>query len=203
MAIKGLDQAIDNLSRVRKNAIPAASAMTINRVATTAINQSSSQVARETKVRRKLVKERSRLKRATVRNPNAKIIVNRGDLPVIKLGIRMLGRRPNSILKAGQHRYQRAFIQRLKNGRWHVMQRVAGKNRYPIDVVKIPMAAPLKQAFDENVDRIRRERLPDAPRDKCAHFREINGIAAAFQHLQKNYNPTASSFLWPSTGKYR
>ncbi|STL02363.1 prophage minor tail protein Z [Escherichia coli] len=69
-------------------------------------------------------------------------IVNRGDLPVIKLGIRMPGRRPDSILKAGQHRYQRAFIQRLKNGRWHVMQRVVGKNRYPIDVVKIPMAAP-------------------------------------------------------------
>ncbi len=37
--------------------------------------------------------------------------------------------------------------------------------------------------------------LLDAPRDKCAHFREINGIAAAFQHLQKNYNPIASSFL--------
>jgi hypothetical protein len=35
----------------------------------------------------------------------------------------------------------------------------------------------------------------DAPRDKCAHFREINGIAAAFQYLQKNYNPTASFFL--------
>ena len=30
--------------------------------------------------------------------------------------------------------------------------------------------------------------LVDAPRDKCVHFREINGIAAAFQHLQKNYN---------------
>ncbi|MGL4486523.1 MAG: hypothetical protein ACRCUG_05965 [Yersinia sp. (in: enterobacteria)] len=37
--------------------------------------------------------------------------------------------------------------------------------------------------------------LTDAPRDKCAHFREINGIAAAFQYLQKNYNPTAFSFL--------
>lgn len=36
---------------------------------------------------------------------------------------------------------------------------------------------------------------PDAPRDKCAPFREINGIAAAFQYSQKNYNPTASSFL--------
>ncbi|EGZ8131306.1 SDR family NAD(P)-dependent oxidoreductase [Salmonella enterica] len=37
--------------------------------------------------------------------------------------------------------------------------------------------------------------VADAPRDKCAHFREINGTAAAFQYLQKNYNPIASSFL--------
>ncbi|EBT6970394.1 glucosamine-6-phosphate deaminase [Salmonella enterica] len=35
----------------------------------------------------------------------------------------------------------------------------------------------------------------DAPRDKCAHFREINGITAAFHYLQKNYNPIASFFL--------
>ena len=160
MAIKGLEQAVENLSRISRTAVPGAAAMAINRVASSAISQSVAQVARETKVRRKLVKERSRLKRATVRNPNAKIIVNRGDLPVIKLGIRMLGRRPNSILKAGQHRYQRAFIQRLKNGRWHVMQRVAGKNRYPIDVVKIPMAVPLTTAFKQNIERIRRERLP-------------------------------------------
>ncbi|NJC99509.1 glucosamine-6-phosphate deaminase [Candidatus Erwinia dacicola] len=43
--------------------------------------------------------------------------------------------------------------------------------------------------------RINAEPHDDAPRDKCAHFREINGIAAAFQYSQKNYNPTASSFL--------
>lgn len=193
MAIKGLDQAIDNLSRVRKNAIPAASAMTINRVATTAINQSSSQVARETRVRRKLVKERSRLKRATVRNPNARIIVNRGDLPVIKLGIRMLGRRPNSILKAGQHRYQRAFIQRLNNGRWHVMQRLPQaryeegnddkgrkkRNRLPIQVVKIPMAAPLKQAFDENVDRTRTVKVTNVGKPSVAEERsKITPVSA-------------------------
>ncbi|EGD8365794.1 glucosamine-6-phosphate deaminase [Escherichia coli] len=29
---------------------------------------------------------------------------------------------------------------------------------------------------------------PDAPRDKCTNFREINYIAAAFQYLKKNYN---------------
>ncbi|WP_420062558.1 phage tail protein [Escherichia coli] len=96
---KGLDQAIENLSRVRKNAIPAASAWPL-----TAWPQ------------RRLISLRHRLpgdqgepetgkgtvqtETATVRNPNAKIIVKRGDLPVIKLGIRMLGRRPNSILKA-------------------------------------------------------------------------------------------------------
>ncbi len=74
----------------------------------------------------------------------------------------MLGRRPNSILKAGQHRYQRAFIQRLNNGRWHVMQRLPqaryekgndDKGRKSViaflfQVVKIPMAAPLKQAVE-------------------------------------------------------
>ncbi|UZQ13990.1 phage tail protein [Escherichia coli] len=50
MAIKGLEQAVENLSRISKTAVPGASAMAINRVASTAINQSSSQVARETRV---------------------------------------------------------------------------------------------------------------------------------------------------------
>ncbi|HAT5009157.1 TPA: glucosamine-6-phosphate deaminase [Serratia marcescens] len=43
--------------------------------------------------------------------------------------------------------------------------------------------------------KIVQQALRDAPRDKCAHFREINGIAAAFHYLQKNYNPTAPSSL--------
>lgn len=86
MAIKGLEQAVENLSRISRTAVPGAAAMAINRVASSAISLSASQVARETKVRRKLVKERARLKRATVKNPQARIKVNRGDLPVIKLG---------------------------------------------------------------------------------------------------------------------
>ncbi len=64
------------------------------------------------------------------------------------------------MLVVGNRRIPGAFIQQLKNGRWHVMQRVAGKNRYPIDVVKIPMAVPLTTAFKQNIERIRRERLP-------------------------------------------
>ncbi|MBF5159519.1 phage tail protein, partial [Escherichia coli] len=65
-----------------------------------------------------------------------------------------------SVLVVGNRRIPGAFIQQLKNGRWHVMQRVAGKNRYPIDVVKIPMAVPLTTAFKQNIERIRRECLP-------------------------------------------
>ena len=80
MAIKGLEQAVENLSRISRTAVPGAAAMAINRVASSAISQSVAQVARETKVRRKLVKERARLKRATVKNPQARIKVNRGDL---------------------------------------------------------------------------------------------------------------------------
>jgi hypothetical protein len=34
--------------------------------------------------------------------------------------------------------------------------------------------------------------------DKCAYFRDINGIAAAFQYLQKNYSPAAMLFHWIS-----
>ncbi len=77
MAIKGLEQAVENLSRISRTAVPGAAAMAINRVASSAISQSASQVARETKVRRKLVKEGG-LKRATVKNPQARIKVNRG-----------------------------------------------------------------------------------------------------------------------------
>lgn len=106
-----------------------------------------------------------------VKNPQARIKVNRGDLPVIKLRVvlsrrrrRKKGQRSSlkggSVLVVGNRRIPGAFIQQLKNGRWHVMQRVAGKNRYPIDVVKIPMAVPLTTAFKQNIERIRRERLP-------------------------------------------
>ena len=51
-----------------------------------------------------------------------------------------------------------------------------------------PWLAPQDPNWQNAADR-------DAPRDKCASYREINGIAAAFQYLQKNYIPTALSYL--------
>ncbi|ELO7276457.1 phage tail protein, partial [Escherichia coli] len=93
-----------------------------------------------------------------IRLGNARVVLSRRRCR--KKGQRSSLKGGGSVLVVGNRRIPGAFIQQLKNGRWHVMQRVAGKNRYPIDVVKIPMAVPLTTAFKQNIERIRRERLP-------------------------------------------
>ncbi|STQ11457.1 gp11 [Enterobacter cloacae] len=84
MSIKGLEQAIANLNSISKTAVPRASAQSVNRIAGQAINRSVSVVSKSTRVPRKLVKQRARLRRATVSKPRALIRVNRGNLPAIK-----------------------------------------------------------------------------------------------------------------------
>ncbi|GHL49985.1 hypothetical protein ECZU29_48350 [Escherichia coli] len=60
------------------------------------------------------------------------------------------------MLVVGNRRIPGAFIQQLV-----ACHAACGReNRYPIDVVKIPMAVPLTTAFKQNIERIRRERLP-------------------------------------------
>ena len=86
MSIKGLEQAITNLNSISTTAVPRASAQAVNRVATRAVNKSVSVVSKDTRVPRKLVKQRARVRRATVKKPRALIRVNRGNLPAIKLG---------------------------------------------------------------------------------------------------------------------
>jgi len=81
MSIKGLEQAIANLNCISKTAVPRASAQSVNRIAGQAINRSVSVVSKSTRVPRKLVKQRARLRRATVSKPRALIRVNRGNLP--------------------------------------------------------------------------------------------------------------------------
>lgn len=117
----------------------------MNRIATQAVNRSVSAVAKSTRVPRKLVRQRARIRRATVEKPRALIRINRGNLPAIKLGpssMRLSRRKrdksgTNSELRVGRFRFPGAFIQQLANGRWHVLRRTT-KSRYPIEVVSIP-----------------------------------------------------------------
>ncbi|ENI1661988.1 phage tail protein, partial [Salmonella enterica] len=174
MSLKGLENAVQNLSSIDRQMIPRASAMTINRLAQKAISFATHKVAKETVagdnhrqgIPFRLVKQRVRLWKASPRfdvgKQYARIRINRGNLPAIKLGtaqVRLTRRkgqllRGGSVLKIGPYLFRDAFIQQLANGRWHVMKRIEGKKRYPIDVVKIPLAAALTQNFEEAKNRI-------------------------------------------------
>ncbi|ECA3792276.1 phage tail protein [Salmonella enterica subsp. enterica] len=180
MSLKGLENALQNLSSIDRQMIPKASAMTINRLAQKAISFATHRVAKETVagdnhrqgIPFRLVKQRVRLWKASPRfdvgKQYARIRINRGNLPAIKLGtaqVRLTRRkgqllRGGSVLKIGPYLFRDAFIQQLANGRWHVMKRIEGKKRYPIDVVKVPLAAALTQNFEEAKNRIIAEEFP-------------------------------------------
>ncbi|HDL6452071.1 phage tail protein [Escherichia coli] len=190
MAIKGLAQAMKNLDALDRRAVPRAAATTINRVAESIIAKTASSVARELAVPRRLIRERIRLSRASSGRVYAKVIINTGNLPAIKLGEarvrlsrskrRKKGQRSpmkggGSVLIVGKKRLPNAFITRLENGRWHVMQRMPwassstgvdrkgrpARYRLPIDVVKIPTARPLAETFERERERMYREKLPE------------------------------------------
>lgn len=171
MSIKGLEQAIANLNSISEKAVPRASAQSVNRIAGQAVNRSVSVVSKSTRVPRKLVKQRARIRRATVGKPRALIRVNRGNLPAIKLGtasVRLSRRKrdksgASSVLRIGPFRFPGAFIQQLANGRWHVLRRTT-HNRYPIEVVSIPLAVPLTEAFRSELPRLMDERMPEVMR---------------------------------------
>ncbi|EMW3203449.1 phage tail protein [Escherichia coli] len=190
MAIKGLAQAMKNLDAINRRAVPRAAATTLNHVAASVIAKTASSVARELAVPRRLIRERIRLNRASADRVYAKVIINTGNLPAIKLGNarvrlsrskrRKKGQRSamkggGSVLIVGKMRLPNAFITRLENGRWHVMQRMPwassstgvdrkgrpARYRLPIDVVKIPTARPLAETFERERERMYREKLPE------------------------------------------
>ncbi|HAK7696111.1 TPA: phage tail protein [Salmonella enterica] len=180
MSLKGLENAVQNLSSIDRQMIPKASAMTINRLAQKAISFATHKVAKETVagdnhrqgIPFRLVKQRVRLWKASpcfdVGKQYARIRINRGNLPAIRLGtaqVRLTRRkgqllRGGSVLRIGPYLFRDAFIQQLANGRWHVMKRTEGKKRYPIDVMKVPLAAALTQSFEEAKNRIIAEEFP-------------------------------------------
>jgi len=114
-------------------------------------------------VPKRFIKGRAKLERAKPRRLSAFVKVNRGNLPVIRLikgdGRFVLRGENKGQLKVGNRFFQRAFIQKLQNGRTQVMQR-QGKDRYPIDVVKIPLKIPLTEAFHAEVKRAYEKEMP-------------------------------------------
>lgn len=167
MTIKGFELVIANLDSISKVAVPRATVQAVNRIASRVMGRSASDVSKKTRVKRNLIKQRARLKRATLRKPTAAIIINRGNLPAIKLGsisMRLSRRKRDkgmqgSVLKVGNFSFPGAFVKQLNNGRWHVLRRTT-RAQYPIEVVKIPLATPLTEAFKTQSKKLMDTDLP-------------------------------------------
>lgn len=181
--MRGLENAIRNLNSLDTRMVPQASAWAINRVAQKAVSVATHKVAQNTVagdnqvkgIPLKLVRQRVRVFKASPSGKMyARIRVNRGNLPAIKLGTTC--RRAGDGLKVGKYFFRGAFVRQLANGRWHVLKRLPEarfasekdkdskgrpkKNRLPVEVVKIPMAGPLTQAFGDARDRIIAAEMP-------------------------------------------
>ncbi len=85
MAIKGLAQAMKNLDAIDRRAVPRASATTLNRVAGPLLRKRPLQLP-ELAVPRRLIRARIRLSPARPDKVYAKVYINTGNLPAIKLG---------------------------------------------------------------------------------------------------------------------
>ncbi|MFH4619380.1 MULTISPECIES: phage tail protein [Vibrio] len=181
---KQLALAVKNLSGLQKSAVPRASAMAINRVATRAVVHSIKDAAKTIKVKQKVLRPRATINRATAKRPVAYVRVRRNELPAISIDTartqikrkkgRMLvsgvarGQRGrfvkrefsgNTSIVVGRHKFKDAFLQQLRNGRWHIMQRTSDR-RYPIQVCKVPVSAEITSAFERNSARLMKSDMP-------------------------------------------
>lgn len=147
--IEGMEALQANIQKFANQVVPKATAKAINKVARSAIKNGIKNVSKDIRVPAKLIRKRTRLsQKATASRPVAKIRVDGRNLPLIRLleNSRRTMRASRGEIRVGKYQIQRGFIQTLANGRKHVMQR-RGKERYPIDVVKIPLFRPLTTAF--------------------------------------------------------
>ncbi|GAJ77651.1 minor tail protein [Vibrio sp. JCM 18905] len=174
-----LAQAVKNLSALQTSAVPPkASAMAINRVATRAVSRSVKDTAKAVRIKQKVIRPRASVKKATGKMPVAYVRVRRFDVPAIsidtartqirrkrgQLQISRVNRgrngryqkreiAGNTAIVVGRHRFDNAFLQKLKNGRWHIMQRTSDA-RYPIKVCKVPIVNEITKAFKKHSDEL-------------------------------------------------
>ncbi len=188
-----LAQAVKNLSSLSEKAVPIASAMAINRVATRAATRSSKDTAKEVRVTQKLIRERARITKATSRKPVAFLRVRGHNLPAIAIGqarTQIKSRKGvlqvsaaqrdskgrfvkrsiagHTAVRVGRHKFENAFLQQLPNGKWHIMHRTS-EARYPIKVSSIPISQPLQRHYKRNSESLMKTDMPKELKSAMGH----------------------------------
>ncbi|EGR0063061.1 TPA: phage tail protein [Vibrio vulnificus] len=180
-----LATAVKNLSALDQKAVPRASAMAINRIANRAISRSVKETSKAVRVQQKIIRRYARVsKKASPKQPVAYVRVRRNDIPAIHIGeARTQIRRKKgryqvqnvtrgkdgryakreisgfTSIKVGKHRFDNAFLQKLKNGKWHIMQRTS-EARYPIKMCAIPIRNEITTAFETNSNQLMKTDMP-------------------------------------------
>ncbi|HIF9260454.1 TPA: phage tail protein [Photobacterium damselae] len=180
-----LTAAVKNLSAVDEKAVPRASSMAINRIAKRAISHSVKDTSKVVKIKQQIIRRYARVSRkATAKQPVAYVRVRRTDIPAIHIGeARTQIRRKKgryqvqsatrgddgrftkrdisgfTSIKVGKYKFENAFLQKLKNGKWHIMQRTS-ESRYPIKMCAIPIKNEITVAFETNSKRLMKTDMP-------------------------------------------
>lgn len=180
-----LATAVKNLSALNEKAVPGAASMAINRVAKRAISHSVKDTSKAVRVKQKIIRRYARVsKKATAKQPVAYVRVRRTDIPAIHIGeartqirmkngqmqVRSASRGKNgrytkrevsgfTSIKVGKHKFENAFLQKLKNGKWHIMQRTSD-NRYPIKMCAVPIQKEITAAFEVNSKKLMKTDMP-------------------------------------------
>ncbi|OEF59283.1 hypothetical protein A1OW_21630 [Enterovibrio norvegicus] len=168
-----VEQAMLRLQVVKKSAIPVAAARAINAVGVFSERQTTRQVAKEKRVKQSAIKARIKpLQKANSKAPQRRVRVRLSDMPVVsmgkprqtKKGVTVRGRRIDHAFMADGSKGKGKYIsrsQRRAGGNTHRPTRLdrlqvfkrTGRGRYPLEVVKEPIRAPLLAGYERNVRR--------------------------------------------------
>lgn len=147
------------LLKIASVEVPRASNSSLNRVAAGSKTQIVRKVSSATGVKSKFIRKRIFVKRSTVRTQKAFVTVYAADITAVSLlpsktllakarrgtsrkGVRVAGRQfDGAFINAGR-----------RNGRFQVFKR-RGKNRYPIDVVLIPVRDKAKAISPREIEK--------------------------------------------------
>ncbi len=139
------------LIKIGKNEVPKAASSALNSVAKKSRTRIASVVAKSKKIKVGLVRKKIFIRRSNPKSQRALITAYAQDIPAVSvLTSRTLlakarrGTNRKGVRVAGKQ-IDGAFINVVRrSGRFHVLKR-SGKSRYPIDVVKIPIANTVKR----------------------------------------------------------
>ena len=190
---RDLAQAVKNLSSINEKAVPQAGAMAINRITRRASTRTIRTTSKEVKIKQKILRKRVRITKAKASSPVGYVRLYRNDVPAIsidtartqikrKKGVMLVssaqrganGRYQkrehsgNTSIRVGRHKFPNAFLQKLKNGKWHIMQR-SSDSRYPIKVCKVPIAKPFTASLKRHANQLYRTDMPKELRDAMKH----------------------------------